>query len=248
MKTSMGKLLSLLLAAILVLSVLAGCSSGGGGGTSATGGSGTSSTGGSGKDITAAFTDPVFLAYVRKLLEKKEGEPIFESDVKDIEKVNTNFASILNADGSYTYIQSVAGIEYFTSLKTLVCSRETEIDVSKNPTLEYLSISNLSLTEIDVSKNPNLKHLDCRLNNLTEIDVSNNLALIYLDCGVNKLTEVDVSKNVALEKFHCDRNELTGVDISNNPALTELQCGRNKFWDEGAITGLDEGRTSILWD
>ena len=52
-------------------------------------------------------------------------------------------------------IQSLKGIEYFTSLTTLKCynNQLTELDVSKNTKLENLQCYNNHLSSLDVSKN-----------------------------------------------------------------------------------------------
>ena len=67
-------------------------------------------------------------------------------------------------------ISSLQGIEYFTSLTYLSCSKNhlTSLDVSKNPALKYLDCDNNRLTSLDVSKNTALQSLNCDFNPLSK--------------------------------------------------------------------------------
>ena len=89
------------------------------------------------------------------------------------------------------------GIEYFTALEKLDC---------------WL---NYKLTDLDVSKNTKLRYLTSFSSNLTALDVSNNTALELLNCSYNKLTTLDVSKNTALTDLSCYHNNIKGDDMVN---------------------------------
>ncbi|GHU90210.1 hypothetical protein FACS1894202_09640 [Clostridia bacterium] len=205
-------------------------------------------------DITAAFTDPNFLAEVRKLVNKPTA-PILYNDVSGITKLIVNNKQI----------SSLNGIEYFTALKQLECyanqlttldlsqntaltnltcdaNQLTTLNVSKNTALQSLGCSNNQLTTLDVSKNTALIVLHCQDNQLTTLDVSKNTALTNLECGYNKLTTLDVSKNTALEWLYCNNNRLTTLDVSKNTALTTLACHRNQ------LTTLDVSKNTALID
>ena len=107
-------------------------------------------------------------------------------------------------------ITDLSGIEYFVSLKELLCN-------------------NNALTSLDVSKNKNLNYLSCYKNRLTKLDVSNNINLDVLYCDVNRLTGLDISKNIVLRILGCVDNELTSLDISNNPKLHQLWFSNNQL-------------------
>jgi len=154
-----------------------------------------------GDDITLAFTDPIFLATVRKIIKKPTGS-IYKSDVSGITELDFN----------NSLISSLTGIEYFTALTRLSCWGN-------------------QLTTLDVSHNTALTYLDCSYNQLTMLDVSNNPALTYLTCDNNRLTMLDVSNNPELTKLECWSNQLTALDVSNSPALRTLQCEINKMSD-----------------
>jgi Leucine-rich repeat (LRR) protein len=156
-------------------------------------------------DITAAFTDPVFLAYVRAIISKTSGEPIYDTDLSEITDVN--------ATSSFNTISSLAGIEYFTGLKTLYCySNElTTLDLSANTELEYLSCDNNQLPTLDLSANTKLKTLSCSNNELTTLDLSANTELESLYCGHNKLTTLALSANTKLEYLDCSYNHIAAI-------------------------------------
>ena len=172
------------------------------------------------------------------------------SNVKSIEVINCG-------------IQSLKGIEYFTSLTSLWCgsnqlteldmSKNTaltalrcpdnqlvSIDISQNTLLTLLLCNNNQLTSLDVSNNAELTDLYCYTNQLTALDVSKNTKLTMLQCIGNQLTELDVSKNTKLTKLYCYDNQLTMLDVSKNTALTELWCYNNQ------LTTLDVTRNTKL--
>ena len=170
-------------------------------------------------DITDAFTDPLFLEAVREITGREEYEAILLSDVWDIEELDVNSRDI----------QSLAGIEYFTALRTLwvLFNELTELDLSFNTNLEFLYASYNNLETLNVSSNERLELLDVQNNRLTELDVSFNTNLEYLDVYRNQLTELDVSSNERLEWLSVSHNRLTELDVSSNTNLRLLHVSHN---------------------
>lgn len=128
-------------------------------------------------------------------------------------------------------IRSIKGIEYFTNVDQIWCGFNalTQIDVSKNTNLVYLSVCGNKLAKIDVSKNRKLQMLDVRNNGMKKLDVSKNTELTSLWCGENKFTSIDVSKNRKLEEFYCAECALRSVDLSKNTNLREVEVAFNKL-------------------
>lgn len=165
---------------------------------------------------------------------------------------------------SYKFIESLKGIEYFTSLTGLYCHANeiTSLDLSHNAalkklncrgnvdmvldlskvatTLTWLDCSATATKDLELSKHKALEYLNCEQNNMERLDVSNNTALKTLICKENQLTELDVSKNAALDYLHCKSNKLTSVDISKNPALTYLNCNFNN------VNSINFGGSPVL--
>ena len=174
--------------------------------------------------------DPNFAAAVRGEMGLPEGAPIPRARAAEMTELNLSGEDFNGLD-----ISSLAGVEYFTALRHLsaVGNRLTELDVSNNLMLRILSICYNQLTEIDVSHNLLLERLQIRRSRLSEIDVSNNTALYWIDVSGNRLTEIDVTNNPVLIHFAISSNRLTEIDVSNNPALERLSIYVNY------ITGID---------
>ena len=128
-------------------------------------------------------------------------------------------------------IETLKGIEYFTSLQQLRCSRNQlkELDISKNTALTWLNCTNNQLAELDVTNNTLLTGINCWANQLTSLDVSKNTKLISLYCYENQLSSLDVSNNTELLNLNCSKNQITSLDVSKNTALTGLFCYDNQL-------------------
>ena len=128
-------------------------------------------------------------------------------------------------------IESLNGIEYFTSLKKLSCKNcaLTRLDLSRNKVLREVYCYGNKLTELNVSTCKVLEILWCNENKLGTLNVSRNPYLKELVCSGNGLTGLDLSKNPKLEILSCWRNDLTALDVSANTALKELDCSNNRL-------------------
>ena len=128
-------------------------------------------------------------------------------------------------------ITSIEGIEHFTALESLDCSKTKlpSLDTSHNENLVFLRCNEIStLTTLNVSENTALKHLYCNDNPLTALDLANNTALEKLECGENEFTTLDLSKNTSLKYFGFFNGKLSSLDLTNNTNLEELYfCGNN---------------------
>jgi hypothetical protein len=127
---------------------------------------------------------------------------------KDSKLSKTEVETIDNISCSGKLIHSLQGIEYFTALEQLDCSKN-------------------NLYAIDLSKNVALETLDCSDNQLAHIDISNLELLTTLICGKNLLTTLDVGNNTDLTKLDCQSNALTTLDVRNNTNLTTIECRDN---------------------
>lgn len=101
-------------------------------------------------------------------------------------------------------------------------SRITSIDLSKNTELQHFLAGHFSgnvnteyyLKSVDLSKNPNLAIVDLTNNRLESIDVSNNPAITHLYLKNNRLTSIDLSKNTNLYSVYLSGNNM---DFSTLP-------------------------------
>ena len=114
------------------------------------------------------------------------------------------------------------------------------IDVSKNPKLEFLSVSHCKLTSLNVSNNRKLVKLYVDDNQLTALDVRSNYMLKKLGCYENQITALDLSSNVALEYLGVNDNPITELNLHPLSNLQELSCYKMK------LTKLDVSRCTEL--
>ncbi len=182
-------------------------------------------------NVPAVVTEEFDEAFARELFNRG-----YITDPQDIAKIKEEVAGITELDVSDKpnngELTSLKGIEYFSSLRRLVCSgnKLTALDVSCNTALDYLDCNNNNLTELDVSSNTKLEYLNCYYNNnLTGLDVSGCTALTELQCNSNNLTGLDVSSNTKLQSLTCSYNNLTELDVSSNTELEYLSCTYNNL-------------------
>ena len=136
----------------------------------------------------------------------------------------------------------------------------TELDLSTNQGLTYVSIWNSDLDNITFSSTNIISTLSFRestipnldLSNLTELfsivtidsqlnglDLSAQSIIKKIWCSNSQLTELDLSSNPLLEELWCSNNQLTELDLSSNPLLRQLDCNDN------LLTSLDISNTIV---
>ena len=149
---------------------------------------------------------------------------------------------VSNIDVRNKGIYNLKGIEYFVTLKTLLCGSNylTSLDVSKNTSLTSISCDGNKLTSLDVSKNIKLTTLSCRENQLTSLDLSKNAALKDLYCPNNSLTSLILPENNTISTLSCEKNQLTSLDVSECSSVYYLACGENQ------LTSLDVSGKNML--
>lgn len=131
-------------------------------------------------------------------------------------------------------ILSLAGIEYFTNLETLIIGTKTlqqgkltALNLKKNVNLTFLKCEYNPLTELDLSGNPNLQELYCHYNNLTTLDLSHNPKLTILSCYEHQIDAIDLRNNPLLTSFACGDSQITELDFSQNPELQKIDSRDN---------------------
>lgn len=173
-------------------------------------------------DITYKFTDVNFLNAVRDIIGKSEKEAIYKSDVENITALDIHDKGI----------QSLDGIEYFTSLEKLKCwsNNLISLDVSKNKNLKELYCYNNNFLSLDFSDNTKLELLDFGYNtDILSLNISNNTALKVLACHYTSLTSLDIANAPYLTELYCYGSQLENLDVSNNVKLQKLDCWGNRF-------------------
>jgi len=177
------------------------------------------------------FPDPNFEAVVREEIGKPRGA-ITQGDVADIRGFQ-----VWNRG-----ITDLTGIEYFTALIWLDANANnlTDIDLSRNSTLQILYLDNNQLTTLDVSRNTELTSLSVRSNRLSSLDLSNNAKLDTLFCQDNRITTLDLRGNPALDWLECSGNNMTSLILGRNPNLRTLGLSDNR------VAALDVTGSPVL--
>ena len=149
----------------------------------------------------------------------------------------------------HTTIKTLQGIEYFTSLRALIChnNRLTTINLSNNKLLENLSLYRNELTSLDLTSNTRLKSVECQYNTtMTSLNVSGLTQLTTLYCNNCNLSTLNISGCTGLQKIWMYGNNLQGTQasnfLSNLPTVTdgELYYGyENASHDNRALTKDD---------
>jgi len=165
-----------------------------------------------------------------------------DSGTADGKVLTSSISSVTRLDVSRSSISDLTGIENFTSLQTLIASRNSlsSVNLSKNTKLTFLNIGNNQLTALDLSTNTALENLDCQKNKLLALDIYNNINLTGLNCSSNALTSLNVTANTLLTELATNSNKITSLNIDNNVALQSINCGGN------LLTALDVDKNLAL--
>ena len=128
------------------------------------------------------FHDDTFRTYVISKFDKDHDGVLNNSEIEQAKVID-----LYDKSRRYRtwYVKSLKGIEYLTALESLSCGRYnglTEIDVSKNTALKYLSCSENRITSLNLNNNRALETLYCENNLLTSLNVSST-SLKYLYCS-----------------------------------------------------------------
>ncbi len=127
---------------------------------------------------------------------------------------------------------SLSGIEYFTNLTMLVCSKNllTELDLSYNQKLEFLDCADNQITELDLSRISTLENVYCERNNLNVLTIPSSAKYLEtLWCANNQLPALDVRNLTNLEDLDCSANKLSSLDLTGCLRLVELHCTFNQL-------------------
>ena len=170
------------------------------------------------------------------LLEQEYGKDSFLTD----EEID----GVTEMELYYMNIQSLKGIEYFTSLTSLGCdgNQLTELDLSMNNKLTILNCSDNQLTSLNVAGCTELIRILCYNNQLTELNVSGCTALNVLSCFQNQIK--DEAMNALIESLPTvNEGSLLAIYNENEQnVMTALQVekAKAKGWTVYAYTGIDD--------
>jgi hypothetical protein len=166
------------------------------------------------------FPDPAFLSYVAKNFDTNLTQWLTPKEIQAAKEINCSGMSAL---------ESLQGIEYFTELETLNCSRcglHGILDLSVNWKLRIVNCSdNSGLDDLNLIGLTALAELRCtNCSNLSDPDLSSNGALRLLYLANCQLSNLDLSQNPQLMDLDVSDNYFTSLDLSQNRELLSLTC------------------------
>lgn len=111
----------------------------------------------------------------------------------------------------------------------------SSLDLTNQPLLINLYISNTNITSLNLSNNPNLENVYLQSNLLQNINFGNLYYVKNLYCEDNQITTLDLNNFQNLEVLSCSNNNLTNlklknfkseqyVNFSGNPNLAYICC------------------------
>ena len=166
------------------------------------------------------FPDPAFLNYVAANFDTNLTQWLTPKEIQAAKEINCSGMSAL---------ESLQGIEYFTELETLNCSRcglHGILDLSLNWKLRSVNCGdNSGLDDLNLIGLTSLEELRCtNCGNLSDPDLSSNGALRLLHLANCQLSNLDLSQNPQLSDLDVSDNYLTSLDLSHNKKLLSLTC------------------------
>ena len=151
-------------------------------------------------DITCKFIDANFLTAVRVKLGKVTNAPVYDTNVATVTRLNVGGKGI----------QSLAGLEYFISLKELYCEKNQLTSLPALPAaLTYLSCWGNQLTSLPELPNT-LEALECSANQLTSLPALPT-TLTVLSCSDNLLTGIALNCSICYKVLNVRNNLLAAT-------------------------------------
>ena len=140
------------------------------------------------------------------------------------------------------------------SFDAYACKSLTQVDPTGCPNLQRLSLDGTGVSSLDVSANPTLTILNISDTNISEIDLKNlqwlqqlyvdrqgtqtkiksldvtaNKNLVYLFAAGNDLKSIDLTQNTYLQQLYLADNLLSEIDLSQNVNLINVILRGNCF-------------------
>lgn len=152
--------------------------------------------------VAITVSDNNFLKYLLGLCDSDADGMILPEEAETVQHIEVCTDNIRTLDG----------IQYFTSIKTLVADG---------------SIWNGKLAALSLKYNGVLEKLSCRYNHISAFQFP--ASLIELDMRFNNVSEPDFSSLKNLKKLDCFGCGITRLNLKPLKSLEKLVCGMNSF-------------------
>lgn len=188
------------------------------------------------------------LAYHLQSIWGENAVELDEEGVATISKMAAVSLEELNLNGRGD-VTTLDGLEVFPNLKKLTADNvglQGKLNFEKNSMLEYLDLANnAGITDIDVTKNESLQLLILVGSQINSLDLTNNLNLTDILVVDTPLESLDLSKNLKLKEINCRANKLKELDVTPFN-LNRLFCGGQA--DNQTMTVTMTPAQKKVWD
>ncbi len=137
----------------------------------------------------------------------------------------------------------VNDIDQFQSLESLTLSGVTfdELDLSKNPNLQVVSLPDAGLTSLSLPGRSMLTHLDLENSLLTELDLASHKSLVSLNIRGSELTSIDAAPAKGIKFLDFRDSQVSAYTLPDE--LMAINSGNSLV--SAVIKGLDQQEVTV---
>ena len=136
--------------------------------------------------------------------------------------ISGSFLNALNLDN----LSNLRKLNYYGNLPTIDisdCIKLIEINIG------YITAADISLSSIDLTNQPLLINLNISNTNITSLNLSNNLNLENVYLQSNLLQNINFGNLYYVKNLYCEDNQITTLDLNNFQNLEVLSCSNNNL-------------------
>lgn len=161
-----------------------------------------------------------------------DGTPDSTADFNQDGEISISEAvSITNLGLDNSNISSVAGLEYFSNLESLILSHNSlsNFPFADFPNLVDLDISFNQLTHINIQNHNKISFLQAAENQITSADITNCSSLVDIILNGNLISNINLQALPSLAYLYLYKNNLSSLSVNHLSNLYELICSENQI-------------------
>lgn len=161
-----------------------------------------------------------------------DGTPDSTADFNQDGEISISEAvSITNLKLDNSNISSVAGLEYFSNLESLILSHNSlsNFPFADFPNLVDLEISFNQFTQINIQNHNKISFLQAAGNQITSADITNCSSLVDIILNGNLISNINLQALPSLAYLYLYKNNLSSLSVNHLSNLYELICSENQI-------------------
>ncbi len=180
--------------------------------------------------VPVSFPDEQFAFYMLNVADMDEDGFISLEEARRLKNLELRLDNV----------SSIEGIEYFTSLLSIILSQYqddptvklSEVNLEKNTNLERIILTGLQIESIKLPDEANIAELDLSNNQLSgSLDLSSYPALDLLDLSGNKFTEINLNGDVQFSRLDISSNPVSALNLNAQQNIQYLGISGTKLTD-----------------